>query len=118
MFTNILILSLIFVGGIYIIYSIVLKKRTRNLLFRYFQELDSEDENIKVKNIQYQEYKTKDFEKCFVVTVRMDCTIDGKLENDMIVTYEVTASELLDFQKDDKYRNRVRKLELKNRRNL
>lgn len=48
----------------------------------------------------------------------MDCTIDGKLENDMIVTYEVTASELFDFQKDDKYRNRVRKLELKNRRNL
>lgn len=101
-----MILSLIFVGGIYIIYSIVLKKRTRNLLLRYFQELESEDENIKVKNIQYQAYKTR------------DCTIDGKLENDMIVTYEVTASELFDFQKDDKYRNRIRKLELKNRRNL
>ncbi|EAD4839184.1 hypothetical protein DUF32_13490 [Listeria monocytogenes] len=118
MIINILILSLIFVGGIYILYSIIWKKRTRTLLLRYIQELESEDENIKVKNIQYQAYKTRDLEKCFVVTVRMDCIIDGELENDTIVTYEVTASELFDFQKDDKYRNRLRKLELKNRRNL
>ncbi|EAD2626088.1 hypothetical protein G6K79_002946 [Listeria monocytogenes] len=118
MFTNILILSFIFIGVIYAFYCILLKKRTGKLLLRYFQKLESEDENITVKNIQYQGYKTRDFEKCFVVTVRMDCTIDGKLENDMIVTYEVTASELFDFQIDDKYRKRIRKLELKNRRNL